>query len=145
MDAYLIWLIAGVLLILSEVVATSVIAVFFGISSIVVGILMYFGLLESATWQFTLFAGLSVALWVTARKQMAVWFKGDTDDNRDKSNFVSDSIGETAVVLDAFEGRGRVKLNGAHWDARCDTPLESDQEVRVVRNESTILIVEPLK
>ncbi|PTB85609.1 peptidase, partial [Pseudidiomarina aestuarii] len=48
MSVALIWIIIGVLLILSELLLTSVIAVFLGIGAIVTGLLLNWGLIDSS-------------------------------------------------------------------------------------------------
>src|SRR5690606_27999107 len=60
MSAELIWIVAGILLILSELIATGVVAVFFGSSAIITGLLLSAGLIESPAVQFSLFGTLSL-------------------------------------------------------------------------------------
>lgn len=138
------WIIAGVLLVLSELIATSAIAVFFGVAAIAVGLLSEFGLIDSATLQFVLFTVASAALWISAKKYVVKWLKLTPGRDSDPAHFVSDTIGDRAVAVEDFDRRGRVSLNGAHWDAMTDTPVKAGEEVRVLRNENITLIVEPL-
>ena len=80
MSASLVWILVGLILIVSELMATSVIAVFFGIAAIVVGVLLQLGLIESMAAQFTVFGVVSLLSLVLARGKFKRWFKGYTAD-----------------------------------------------------------------
>ena len=60
MNIATLWIIVGIVLILSELMATSIVAVFFGIAAIIVGLLLNIGVIESYSIQFMLFGVLSL-------------------------------------------------------------------------------------
>lgn len=53
-------------------------------------------------------------------------------------------IGSIAIVREDFESTGWVKLKGEWWQAKSAVPLKAGQEVRVVKIEGLMLIVEPI-
>ncbi len=52
-------------------------------------------------------------------------------------------IGERAVVVERCDPRGRVRLRGEIWHARCEAGAEPGQEVTVARVSGLTLDVEP--
>jgi len=52
-------------------------------------------------------------------------------------------IGETGEALTDFDGKGKVRVVGEVWDARCDRPVRKGDRVTVVAREGMTLLVEP--
>lgn len=52
-------------------------------------------------------------------------------------------VGGTAVALEDFEGTGRVRLEGEHWQARSDVPVRAGETLRVRALEGLVVEVEP--
>ena len=126
MISALVWVIIGVLLILSELLATSVIAVFFGVAAITVGVLTYAEILQSASMQFMIFGISSVLLLVLLRRFCRSWFVGFTHSEGEAPAAFTDLFGERITVATDFtNGAGRVVLNGVQWDAESDEPLKT--------------------
>ncbi len=143
MSVALIWIIIGVLLILSELMLTSVVAVFLGVGAIVTGLLLHWGIIDDTAIQFAVFGITSLALLLFARGKIKSWFTGYTADNDEtKPNFQRD-IGARVTVVKAFKsGAGRVSLNGVHWDAFSDDDLAEGDTAWVVANEGIKLTVQ---
>jgi membrane protein implicated in regulation of membrane protease activity len=115
------WLILGALLVLSEFFATGIVAVFFGIGAILVGLATMIGLLSSAPEQITLFAILSLGALLLARERVKVWFHGNVTDRWDGDKNLIEARGERVTVTAAFvDGLGRVRLSGVEWKAEID-------------------------
>lgn len=143
MDVSIIWLIAGIALILSELLLTSIIAVFFGVSALIVAALLHFGIIESYTTQTVVFSVVSALLLAAARRRVSEWFTGDDKQYNAPENAVSQFLGETATVVSDFQdGTGRVNLNGSHWTAMATQDFKVGQRVRIVKNDSITLFVE---
>jgi len=142
MSPALIWIILGILLILSELLATSIVAVFIGAAALVVGLLLNWGLIESTATQFVVFGIVSALLLVFARGRMKAWFVGYTADSSEhRANFQQD-IGERVEVLSDFKnGLGKVKLNGVKWDAESADDLVKGEVAWVIHNEGIQLTV----
>lgn len=145
MDTPMLWVLFGLILILSELLATSVIAVFFGIAAVVVGLLLWAGIIESWEMQFFLFGSISLLLWFTARKRLKRLFVGDVVEQTDKHQTFRDNLGQRAVaVTDFVHGQGRVRLNGVAWQAESlpeDAAIGEGDQVWIIANDGIQLTV----
>ena len=142
MSTTMIWIIIGVLLILTELMATSIVAVFLGLAAIVVGILLHFGLIESASMQYSVFGIVSLLLLFTARGRFKSWFVGYTADSDTQPSSFSQDIGDrVTVLLDFQQGQGRVVLNGVQWDAHSNDTLKAGDVAWVIANKGIHLEV----
>lgn len=146
MDIATLWIIVGVVLILTELLATSIVAVFFGIAAIVVGLLLHAGVIQSYSNQFLLFGVLSLALLLGVRGQFKRWFVGYTaDSNEQPSQFSQDLGSRVTVHSDFVHGAGRVVLNGVQWDAESTDALKAGDVAWVVANHGIKLTVSASK
>jgi membrane protein implicated in regulation of membrane protease activity len=102
MDIALVWVIAGILLILSELLATSIVAVFFGVAAVIVGLLLWGGVIESTEAQFFIFDALSLVLLFTARNRLRRYLVGDVADHGNVQKTFRESLGERATAVDDF-------------------------------------------
>lgn len=142
MSTAIIWIIIGVVLILTELLATSIVAVFLGLAAIAVGILLHFGLIESASAQYTVFGLVSLLLLFTARGRFKRWFVGYTADSNEQPSTLSQDIGDRVTVLTDFQqGQGRVLLNGVQWDAFSNDELKAGELAWVTANQGIHLQV----
>lgn len=136
MNIALIWVIAGLLLILSELLATSIVAVFFGVAAVIVGLLLWGGVVESFEAQFFIFGGLSLVLLFTARSRLRHYLVGDVADHNDTHKTFQENLGQRATAVEDFShGQGRVSLNGVQWSAQCSRPEE------VIQGGDTVWII----
>ncbi len=137
------WLILGALLVLSEFFATGVVALFFGIGAILVGVLTAVGLLDSLPEQVIVFAVLSVGSLLFAREKIRVWFRGNVSDRWDGDRDLVAARGERVTVTRSFrEGVGQVRLSGAEWKAECDSgELSKGDTAWVVGHRGITLLV----
>ncbi|MBR9906612.1 MAG: NfeD family protein [Gammaproteobacteria bacterium] len=143
MSIALIWIVIGVLLIVSELLLTSVVAVFLGIGAIVTGLLLHWGVIDDIAIQFAVFGTVSLLSLVFARGRIKQWFTGYTaDSDESKPNFQRD-IGARVTVVKTFKhGAGRVVLNGVQWDAFSEDDLQQGDTAWVVANEGIQLTVQ---
>ncbi|MES3007681.1 MAG: NfeD family protein [Pseudomonadota bacterium] len=142
MTAALLWILVGIVLIITELLVTGIVAVFFGIAAIITGLLLQFGLIEGLAMQYASFGIISVATLVLARQRLTRWFKGNTKDSTEASPSFQQDIGERATVIDDFQhGSGRVTLNGVSWTALSADELKAGEAVWVIANEGIRLTV----
>jgi inner membrane protein len=104
--------------------------IFFGVSAIVVGVLVLGGLVTTAWIQWALFTVMAlVALRLFRRPLLARIQMREKDD-------VDSFVGEVAVAAADIPpgGHGRAELRGTTWSARNvgPTPLRAGQRSRVV-------------
>lgn len=140
-SGYAFWLILGLLLIISEFFATGIIAIFFGIGALVVGVLTLLGVIETLPMQLLLFSLVSLGALFALRRRFQRWFKGNVSD-RSGGDMAGGHIGARVTVLTDFvAGAGQVQLNGAKWDAESSEPLQAGQVAWVVGNRGILLRV----
>lgn len=138
----LIWISIGLLLILSELLATSIIAVFLGLGALATGLALQFGWVESLTAQLVLFSLVSLASLLLARRKLQAWFVGETRTPSKASQHFQEEIGQRVEVISDFDqGAGRVRLNGVAWDAFSEDPLKQGDIAWVTANRGIQLFV----
>lgn len=137
------WLILGALLLLSEFFITGVVALFFGVGAILVGIATAIGLLDSLPEQVITFAVLSVGSLLFARERIRVWFRGKVSDRWDGDRDLVATRGERVTVTRDFsDGVGQVRLSGADWKAECaDGDLSAGDTAWIVGHRGITLLV----
>ncbi len=138
-----LWILLGLGLLVAEMaIPGSFFALFFGVSGIVVGILVALGVGGPPWLQWLLFSGLSVAALVLLRGPLQARLNLPGDQAP-----VDSLIGEVGVVLEEIpvDGSGKVELRGAPWTGRSAAarPLAHGQRCRVERIEGLILWVQP--
>lgn len=141
------WLIAGLMLMVLEAVIPGVQLLWFGVSAMVVGVLLFAlqaaGMDEalSLPWQLVLFATIAVATVFWARGFSNLQEVESTE--RDLNQRSAQYFGRVVVVEDAISGgRGRVRVDDTLWLASgADTPKGA--RVRITGANGTVFTVEP--
>lgn len=137
-----IWLIVGILLILSEFIVPGFVICFFGVAALVVAGIVFFFPDLAFSWQLFICGVTGVALLLLCRKYMPGTFLGK------KGNGVSDIdlddvIGADCVCVIPVTGKeaGKVDFRGSHWTAVADENIEvGDLCVVIARNNLTLTI-----
>ncbi|RUO22386.1 peptidase [Aliidiomarina iranensis] len=146
MTAAVIWIVIGVILIITELLATSVVAVFLGIGAIVTGVLLKIGLIESTAAQYLVFGVVSLTTLFLARGKLQSWFNGYIANKDEHGTEFKKDLGERVTVHQDFhQGSGRVILNGVQWDARSEDELKKGDVAYVTKNEGIHLTVTKTK
>lgn len=141
------WFIAGLVLMALEAVIPGVQFLWFGLSAMVVGLILtlltWAGVGEAMTlpWQLVLFATVSVATVFAVRffsDHQAV-DRADLTLNQRAAQY----IGRIVVVEEEIRGgRGRVRVGDTLWAAAGDD-IPQGARVRITGAEGTVLVVEP--
>lgn len=141
-NGYAFWLLLGLLLLVSEFFVPGLIAAFFGIGALVVGLLTMLGIIESTGVQLTLFAVISLVALFVLRRQCQRWLKGTEGDKSladlDDAGFMGARV---EVLADFQDGVGDVLLNGSKWDAESDEPLRAGDVAWVQDHKGIVLKV----
>jgi membrane protein implicated in regulation of membrane protease activity len=115
MAAYLLWAIAGFVLIIAELLTGTFYLLVFGVAALVGALVAYLG---GAFWlQIILTAA---ATFVGVYLVHAWWQKNPKDANKDNSL----EVGQTVVFenwVSEASGMARVKYRGASWDAKVES------------------------
>ena len=142
MDAWVIWVVVAVVLLIAEATTSAFVAIYFGLAAIAAAAVAAAGL--GAPVQLVAFAALSVGALTLTRPAL------------------KRAAGKTAVIrtgVDAMQGRigvvtraiaelepGQVKVGGETWTARCfydEEPIAAGSRVEVVKIEGVTALVIP--
>lgn len=141
---HLVWVICGLMLMLSEFFIPGFVIIFFGAGSILTGLLLWIFPSMGVTLQLLLFTFFSLTtLFVFRRyavgrgKKVSASAEGDIDDA---------CTGRTAKVVKAIQpgGIGMVELDGTNWNAISDVLIDADAFVKILSREGLTLKVEPV-
>ena len=140
MDADLLWLLAGVGLLLTEVFTLAAVAGLLGLAALATALVALLG--GGALLQAFAFAGSAVALLVFARPPVQrMLAKGDDGRHTDARMLT----GSTALVVERVsDDTGQVRLNGELWRARPyagNAPIDAGLPVSVAAVEGATLLV----
>ncbi|MEM1080259.1 MAG: NfeD family protein [Pseudomonadota bacterium] len=136
------WMILGALLVLSEFFLTGIIAIFFGIGAVLVGIATALGLISEPPEQIILFAILSLAALLFARDRIKVWFRGNvTDEWSGDKDLITARGQRVSAVNDFRDGVGTVRLSGTDWKAESEDPIAAGETAWVVGHRGITLLV----
>jgi inner membrane protein len=135
------WLAAGLVLLLVELVTPSgFFVMFFGLGAITVGVFQALGIMGSAVTQWAVFTALSIIYLLVFRGRMQQGVAHPPAN-------VDTLVGELAVPRERIlPGQvGRVDLRGAVWSARNDASalVEAGQRCRVTAVDGLTLYVQP--
>ncbi len=134
------WIIAGVLL-LSELLVTSVFLVWFGLAALTVGLVdIFLGL----AWQTEtiLFVVLSVIYLLLGRRYVRTRATDEVDQPY-LNQRVNTFVGRTAVVHEPIvNGEGQVRIDDALWRAT-GTDAPAGSRVRITGGSGMVLETEP--
>lgn len=132
----LVWLIAGAVLCLLELLLpTAFVAFMMGISAFVVALVSL--LIPQLSIQVILWLGLSTTFVLLSRRFVP---------QAKKSRSIQDAVMAETLTEIAPGKEGRVIYEGNSWRARCEyreNAIAPDEKVYVVRREGTLLIVIP--
>ncbi|MBF1803284.1 NfeD family protein [Alloalcanivorax profundimaris] len=143
MPEYSYWIILGLVLVIAEFAISGLVTIFLGLAALLVGTLVWLGLIDSLVWETTLFAVLSLVLLVVARRYLRERLFGRETQGATSEDSAG-LVGARATVQGGFEnGVGTVRYRGALWQAQSSHPLNDGQMVRILRHEGLWLTVAP--
>ena len=129
-----LWLAAGALLLIGEVVTGTSWLLWPAVSAALVGLLSALGVTSSLGEQLAMFAVLSVASTFASQGLIRRRRRGDAD-GADINDSAARLPGRTGEAVGAFtSGRGRVLVDGAEWRAELegDDDLPAGAEIEIV-------------
>ena len=137
-----IWIIGGLLLVLSEFAVPGFVVCFFGASAMAVGVLTWVFPAMGTGAKLLIFGLGGLVLLLGCRRYMPKAFQGDRKlrgDNPDDDELA----GSRAVVAEDIgaDMPGKVDFRGSLWTARAEEPLPKGTAVVVVRRDNIELVV----
>jgi len=141
-----IWIVLGVVLIVSEFFVPGLIVIFFGVSAVITGIVSYFGLIQGISLQFFFWAVLSFVLLILLRAQVKKWFP--SLEAYEPANADRDMIGrEVEVIEDVGDesNPGRIRYLGTSWKAASSGGvIRAGEKAKITGRDNLLLYISPL-
>ena len=140
-----LWIVAGIVLIVLELVVPGMVLVFLGAGSLLVALLVWLGLIESWTAAITTWFVSSLVLLVGLRNFFYRLIPGDAEEGA-STDEDANAYGEIVEVAEAITpgSPGRIRYRGTTWKAACyDEKLEAGCKARIVYRENLVWVVEP--
>jgi hypothetical protein len=140
----LLWFLAGVILLITELFSPTLILMFFGFGAWIVAAVYLLSAIGLA-FQLAIFAASSLILLSLLRKRLKPLFKGYTTSRQKPGQDLDDFLGREATVTEAIDpGKpGKIEYNGVTWTAESDTGLEAGMRVRITGRSGLKLTVVP--
>lgn len=139
-----LWLYAGAILMLMEIMAPGFVIFFFGLAAATVGLVRFaVGETFTLTWQLAAFSALSIVYILVLRRWVKSIFSGRLLDT--KADFENDYIGRLGKVTEAINPPkpGRVEIGDAQWTATADSAIAAGADVQVIsQNNLTFKVKE---
>ena len=143
-NLWLIWIIISIVCLILELSSGDFFILCFAIGAAAAALVAGCGL--SLTWQIVLFAVISSLSLLLVRPAL---LKKLHKPNRERLSNAEAMIGQTGRVSEAIEanGYGRVAIDGDDWKSVSSdgTAIARGTRVRVIKMDSIILTVEPVK
>lgn len=144
MEQWLIWVLAGCLLIVSELLIPGGVVVFLGIAGLMVGGAIKLGYLNSFSSIIFAFFFSSLFLLIFVRAFFMKYFAGDTTiHNVDEQKDAQGSIVEVVEDILPYK-EGRVNFRGTAWQARSEEEIVIGSKAIIIRIEGNIIIVKSI-
>lgn len=142
-----IWLVAGIVLMLSEIVAPGMVVGFLGFASLLVAGARALGLIESLGASFGLWAVTSVGLVLSLRNVAKKYFP--SEEKRVSIDEDASMYGKEVQVLsdcsDANDA-GRIRIQGTSWPAKTvEGTIAAGTTAKLVYRDNVAWIIEPLE
>ena len=140
------WIIAGVALLVFELVVPGLVLVFLGAGALAVALLIWLGLIQTWVAAMTTWFIASLLFLVGLRSFFQRLLPGDTEQQSTDEDL--DSFDALVEVIEpiAPNKEGRIRHRGTTWRALCyDGDLEVGMTARIVYREDQVWIVEPVE
>ena len=144
MQAYQIWLIVAILLVILEICTAAFGSICFAIGAAVAAIAAGIG--AGLTWQILIFVVVSMLTFIFLRPFMLKFMDRKSKDVKTNADAL---VGKRAVVserIDAAQHTGRVAVDGDDWKAVSEdgSVIEKGTPVEIVKLDSIILTVKAI-
>lgn len=141
MQAYQIWLIAAIILVIVEICTAGFGSICFAIGAALAALVS--GLGANLTWQIITFAVVSLLTFIFLRPVVIRFLDKKSKDVKTNADAL---VGRKAIVserIDAAQHTGRVAIDGDDWKAISvdGVVIEKGKEVEIVKLDSIILSV----
>jgi membrane protein implicated in regulation of membrane protease activity len=138
------WIVAGVVLIILELVVPGAVLIFLGVGALLVALLIWLGMVQTLVSSITAWFIASLVLLLVLRSFFQRFVSGDAEKQSTDEDL--DAYGEVVDVVEAVgpSQEGRIRYRGTTWQAACyDHTIEAGAKAQIVYRENLIWIVGP--
>ena len=140
-----IWLISGMILLVSEMVIPGAVVAFLGTAAILVALGRWTGLIDGVMDSFMYWFMISMGLVLAFRGLVVKAFPSESHIEYDDDDL--DAFGEIVEVVEEISHhheKGRIRLQGTTWAATTGTgTIAPGEKVRLIQREDLVWLVEP--
>ncbi|HMQ70754.1 MAG TPA: NfeD family protein [Ignavibacteria bacterium] len=143
-NSSIIWFIAGIFLLIAELIMPGFVIFFFGIGALITSLLIYMFDLNSIFIQMIIFMVVSILCLVLLRRIFTKLFQGKVSGDKVLKD---DFIGRKAIVINEIKPnslKGKVEINGTNWEADSEFYIEKETVVEITGRKDLTLIVKPI-
>lgn len=140
-----LWIVAGILLMISEFVVPGMFVIFIGFGSLVTGFISLF--IPLTTWeQLLIMALLSIVSILFGSAFIKRIFPSEvTQDPIIKDEYRNEIVNVVSDILVNQKG-GRIRYKGTEWDAISESArIPKGRRVRIISRDNLTFLVEPLE
>jgi membrane protein implicated in regulation of membrane protease activity len=143
----LIWLVAGILMMGSEMLVPGMVIGFLGLASVIVAGIRSLGLIESLEGSLGLWASISVGLVLGLRNVAQKYFPSEEETvNIDED---SSMYGKEVIVVSACDDTsdyGRIRYQGTSWPAKSiGGTISAGTQAKLVYRDNVAWIIEAIE
>lgn len=141
MEAYLIWLIVAIALVIFEICSATFGAICFAIGAGFSALAA--GLNANLTWQIVIFVVVSLLTFIFLRPFMLKFMDRKSKDVKTNAEALIGRKGIVSERIDAEQHTGRVAIDGDDWKAVSEdgSIIEKGESVEIVKMDSIIVTV----
>lgn len=144
MDAWIIWTVIGVALVVLELIIPGGITSFVGMAAIITGLLIKYEVLKDTTSVVLTFMILSIVLLLFLRTIFMKYFEGDSrKQNVDEDHDARGTIVDVLEDIHPFR-EGRVSFRGTGWQARSEEEITKGSKAVIIGRDGNIWIVKSI-
>ncbi len=145
MEAYLIWLIVAIALVIFEICSATFGAICFAIGAGFSALAA--GLGAGVTWQIVIFAIVSLLTFIFLRPFMLKFMDRKSKEVKTNAEAIIGRRGIVSERIDAEQHTGRVAIDGDDWKAVAagGQRIEKGVKVKVIDRDSIIITVEKVE
>jgi membrane protein implicated in regulation of membrane protease activity len=143
-EPYVLWFLAGLILVLLEFTAPGLVVIFFGLGAWVVSLTSWLGWTPALAGQLGVFTLASLALLFGLRRSCREWFAGLSsagDARQTEEEFLNKEVRVLSAILPGQPGK--VEFKGVNWNAHATEPLQAGDAAIIVGRDGLQLQVRP--
>jgi inner membrane protein len=139
-----LWLIAGIVLIATELFIPGLVVCFLGFGAVIVAILRWFGLFTGFAQSFIVWLVTSIALLIALRSFLLKWVPSESTYTATDEDF--DAVGSIVEVVQEVSDskQGRIRYAGTTWPAITRHGiLLAGTKAKLLYRDNLVWVIEP--